>query len=167
MEIVCYNKYSDLDAIEDAWNKLGKQGLYFVPSFSELRYQLIGSEGKFRLLVAIDNSEIKAIACFIYGNATRNYQIVSTKLFHLPTRTITLFGSCVLGEPTESIVRKLFHHAIDGSKFDLIDVGQIFIDSPLYRAVTSLNELAIAWRATRRNQLWWLIRMPGSFDEYI
>jgi len=167
MEIVCYNKYSDLDALEEAWNNLGKQGLYFVPSFSELRYQLKGREGQFRLLVAIDNSQIKAIACFTYGDAIRHYEIASKKLFRLPIQIVTLFGSCVLGEPSENIVRRFFHCAIEGSNFDLIDVGEIFIDSPLYRAATSLNEFIIAWRGTRRNRLWWFIRMPGSFEEYI
>src|SRR5215831_2944313 len=167
MEIVCYNKYSDLDALEEAWNNLGKQGLYFVPSFSELRYQLKGREGQFRLLVAIDNSQIKAIACFTYGDAIRHYEIASKKLFRLPIQIVTLFGSCVLGEPSENIVRRFFHCAIEGSNFDLIDVGEIFIDSPLYRAATSLNDFIIAWRGTRRNRLWWLIRMPGSFGDYI
>jgi hypothetical protein len=166
MEIVCYNKYSDLDAVEDAWNELGKQGLYFVPSFSELRYQLKASGAQFRLLVATDDSQIKAIACFTYGKATRDYEIASRKLFHLPIQIGTLFGSCVLGEPSESLVRRFFHHAIKDSNFDLIDVGAIFIDSPLYKAVTSLG-LVIAWRGWRKNRLWWLIKMPGSFDEYI
>ena len=92
MEIVCYNKYSDLDAIEDAWNKLGRQGLYFVPSFSELRYQLKGREGQFRLLVAIDNSQIKAIACFIYGNALRHYEVDSNEQPKLTVATFQLIS---------------------------------------------------------------------------
>jgi hypothetical protein len=167
MEIVCYNKCSDLDAIEDAWNHLGEQGLYFVPSFSELRYQLKASGAQFRLLAATDNSQIKAIACFTYGKATKYYGIASWKLFDLPMQMVTLFGSCVLGEPSEGLVRRFFHHAIEGSNFDLIDVGEIFIDSPLYKAVTSLGGPVIAWRASRKNRLWWFIRMPGSFDEYI
>jgi hypothetical protein len=166
MEIVCYNKYSDLDAIEYAWNQLGEQGLYPIPSFSELRYQLKASGAQFRLLVATDNSQIKAIACFTYGEATKYYGIASWKLFDLPLQMVTLFGSCMLGEPSESLVRRFFHHAIEGSNFDLIDVGEIFIDSPLYKAVTSLSGLVIAWRGSRKNRLWWLIRMPGSFDEY-
>jgi hypothetical protein len=166
MEIVCYNKYSDLDAIEDAWNQLGEQGLFFVPSFSELRYQLKASRASFRLLAATDNSQIKAIACFTYGKATKYYGIASWKLFDLPMQKVTLFGHCVLGEPSESLVRRFFHHAIEGSNFDLIDVGEILIDSPLYKAVTSLGGPVIAWRASRKNRLWWFIRMPSSFDEY-
>jgi hypothetical protein len=73
----------------------------------------------------------------------------------------------VLGEPSESLIRRFFHHAIEGSNFDVIDVEEIFIDSPLYKAVTSLGGPVIAWRASRKNRLWWFIRMPGSFDEYI
>ena len=167
MEIVCYNKYSDLDAIEDAWNQLGEQGLFFVPSFSELRYQLKASGAQFRLLAATDNSQIKAIACFTYGKATKYYGIASWKLFDLPMQKVSLFGSCVLGEPSESLVRRFFHHAIEGSNFDVIDVEEIFIDSPLYKAVTSLGGPVIAWRAMRKKRIWWFIRMPRSFDEYI
>jgi hypothetical protein len=167
MEIVCYNKYSDLDAIEDAWTQLGERSLYPIPSFVELRHHLKDSGAQFRLLVATENSQIKAIACFTYRKATRYYGIASWKLFDLPMQMVTLFGSCVIGEPSESLVRRFFHHAIEGSNFDLINVGEIFIDSPLYKAVTSLSGLVVAWRRSRKTRLWWLIRMPSSFDEYI
>jgi len=166
MKIISYNKCSELDAVEDAWNRLGEQGLYFVPSFSELKYQLETSLSQFQLLVAVDNSQIKAIACFTYENTVRHYGIATRKLLDLPIKTITLFGSCVLGEPAEDIIRMLFRQVIDGSNFDLIDVGEIFVDSPLYNAVTTLRGV-IAWNGSRKKRHWWLIRLPNSFEEYI
>ncbi len=167
MEIVSYDKHSELDAIEDAWNRLGDHGLYFVPRFSELRHQLKTSGSRFRLLVATENSKIISVACFIHGNATKYYGIATRQLFNLSIQTITLFGSCVLGEPTENIIRDFFRLIIEDSDFDVIDVGEIFIDSPLYNAVTSLPKLMVAWRGTRKNRLWWFIRLPNSFDEYL
>jgi hypothetical protein len=166
MQIVCYSDRSELDAIEDAWNRFGEQGLYYVPSFTELREQLASSGSKFRMLVAVDNSQMVAVGCFIYTNGKRSYQIGRIKLFHLPVRVVTLFGSCVPGQASKDIIREFFHRVIKDGGFDLIDVGAIFIDSPLYNAITTLHN-GFAWRATRKQKLWWLIRLPGSFDEYL
>jgi len=166
MEIVSYNNCAELDALAERWNYLGRQGLYFVPSFPELRNRLEASGCKFRLVVALDNSEITAIACFIYSNVNKNYEIATRKLFRLPVKVVELFGSCVLGEPSENVIRKIFHLIIEEGGFDLINIGHIFVDSPLYKAVTSLHNV-IVWNVTRKKQLWWLIRLPSSFDEYI
>ena len=166
MEIVSYNSCSELESLKGAWERLGEKGLYFVPSFSELRSQLETSESKFRLLVAVEKSEIVAIACFIYENTKRGYQIGGRVLFQLPVRMVSLFGSCVVGQPNENIIRKIFHVIIKEGDFDLINVGTIFINSPLYKVITRQHGL-IAWSGKRKKQHWWLIRLPGSFDDYI
>lgn len=165
MQIVCYSNRSELDAVEDAWNRLGRRGLYYVPSFTELREQL-ASGSKFRMLVAIDNSQVVAVGCFIYTNAKRSYQVGRIKLFHLPVRVVTLFGSCVPGQAGENVIREFFHCVIREGGFDLIDVGHVFVNSSLHNAITTLHS-GFAWRATRKQKLWWLIQLPGSFDEYI
>ena len=139
MEIVSYNNCAELGAVEDVWERLGEQGLFFVPSFSELRHQLETSGYKFRLVVAVDNSKITAIACFIYENGKKDYRVGKRKLLHLPVRVVSLFGSCVLGQPSESVIREFFHHVIKEGDFDLINVGHIFVDSPVYNAVTNLH----------------------------
>jgi hypothetical protein len=102
MRIVSYSDCSELDALEDTWNRLATRGLFFVPSFSELRGHLAASGAKFRLLAAVDNSQTIAIACFIYANSIKSYTIGGQKLFHLPVRVVNLFGSCVVGEPDEN-----------------------------------------------------------------
>jgi hypothetical protein len=167
MEILTYKTISELATISDAWDRLSEQELTFVPSFSELRYQLEAGGSKFRLLAAIENSQIIAIACFTYENATKSYQLATRKLFHLPVKAVFLFGSCVLGQPSENVIRKFFDVIIERSDFDVIDVGVIFVDSPLYNAITSLHHGFIAWSLMRKKHLRWLIRLPGSFDEYI
>jgi len=167
MKILSYNNCSELDALENAWERLGAQGLYFVPSFSELRHHLKASGSKFRLLIAVDNSEqIRAIACFVHEVANKDYRVGKIKLFHLPVRVVSLFGSCVLGEAHENIIRVFLEVVIKEGGFDLIDLGHIFVDSPLYKAITNLRGV-IAWGVARKERLWWLIRLPGSFDEYI
>jgi Acetyltransferase (GNAT) domain len=166
MEILSYNNCTELDALEDRWNLLGRQGLYFVPSFQELRNRLEAGGCKFRLLVALDNSQIIAIACFIYSNINKTYEIATRKLFRLPVKVVDLFGSCVLGEPNENVIRKFFHHIIKEGGFDLINIGHIFVESPLHKAATSLGNV-IVWNVTRKRQTWWLIQLPDSFDEYI
>jgi hypothetical protein len=167
MEIVSYNNCADLDALGDTWDYLGEKELTFVPSFSELKYQLEAGGYQFRLLVAIDKSQIVSIACFIYNeNAIRGYQLAAKKLFDLPVKEVSLFGSCVLGQPSENVIQKFFRLIIEASGFDVINIGQVHIGSPLYNAITSLHHGVIAWRE-RKKRLWWLIRLPGSFDEYM
>ena len=128
MQIAAYSDCSKLDLIEEAWNRLGKQGLFFVPNFSKLRGNLEGNGAEFRIVVAIDNSQIMAIACFIYVNGRREYQIGRRKLFDLPVRVVHLFGSCVVGEPDEDITRQFFDLIIKEGNFDVISVGNIFVE---------------------------------------
>jgi hypothetical protein len=166
MEIVSYSNCSDLAELQDAWERLGEQELSFVPSFSELRYHLESSGSRFLILAAIDDSQTTAIACFIFENSIKRYEIATRKLFDLPVRKVSLFGSCVLGEPDEHLIREFFRRIIRESDFDLIDIGEIFIDSPLYRAITSLDG-ALAWRVMRKQHVRWLTRLPSSLGEYI
>jgi Acetyltransferase (GNAT) domain len=169
MEIVSYDKCSELGALQDAWDRLCEKELQFVPSFSELLHHLNASGAKFRVLAAKEESQIIALACFTYGIATKRYEIATRKLFDLPVqlKEISLFGSCVPGQPSEDVIRKFFQTVIDESQYDFITVGEIFIDSPLYRAIKSLPGGVVAWSASRKKQYRWMIRLPGSFDEYI
>lgn len=166
MEFLGYTNCSELGALEDAWDHLSEKELCFVPSFSELRHQLGASGSKFRFCVAIDNSEIVAIACFIYRSVKRSYGIAARTLFNLPVKEVFLFGSCVLGQPSEEVIRRFFQLIIEGPKFDLINVGEVLVDSPLYKVITSLHKGVIAWKE-RKHHLRWLIQLPSSFDEYL
>jgi hypothetical protein len=52
MQILDYRNASDLEAMQDAWERLCRQERRFVPSLSEI------SGDKFRLLVAVDNDVV-------------------------------------------------------------------------------------------------------------
>jgi Acetyltransferase (GNAT) domain len=167
MEIIHHNECSELDSIKDAWDRFSEKELSFVPGFSELRHQLEAAGSKFRFLIAIEHSQIIAIACFIYReNAIRGYQIAAKRLFDLRVNEVSLFGSSVLGQPGETVIRKIFELIIEKSDFDLIRVGEIRVDSPLHKAITGLRHGVIAW-GERKNHIRWLIRLPRTFDEYV
>jgi hypothetical protein len=131
MDIVSYNDCSELDGLEGAWKQLSEQELKYVPSFSELRHHLQAGHVKFRVLVATDNSQITAIACFIYYDTTKSYEIASRRLLSLPVKALSLFGSCVLGRPSENVIRQFFQLIIAELRFDIINLGMIFVDTPL------------------------------------
>jgi hypothetical protein len=166
MDIVSINNSSQLDALEEPWNRLAKKGLYFVPRFAELRDAVADNESKFRLLTAVENSEIIACACFLYVHTTKTYEIAWKRLCRLPVTMVVLFGGCVVGEPSEDVIRRFFEVIIKEGDFDLLSVGNIFCDSPLYKAATTL-QYAFTWTGWRKERRWWLIRLPVSFDEYI
>ena len=166
MEIVSYNKCSELDLIKDAWDHLSEKEMRFVPSFSELKYQLDAVGSKFRLLLAIEQSQIKAIACFVFVQTIRRYGIAAKGLFDVPVKEVFLFGSCVIGQPDAAVIREFFEIIIEKSDFDLIRVGEIAANSPLYNVVTSLHRGVVAW-GERKGHVHWLIKLPKSFDEYL
>jgi hypothetical protein len=166
MKIVSYSNCSELHTLEEAWNCLAKKGLSFVPSFSELRSAVEPETSKFQILVAIDNSQIIAIACFIYLDTAKKYQLGGRVLFSLPVRMVTLFGPCILGEPSEGVIQELFHTIFKNGDFDVITLGHIFVDTPIYKAASSLRG-RIVWRGGRKERVWWLIRLPNSIEKYL
>ena len=98
MEILTYNSVSELATIGEAWDHLSELEPRFIPGFSELVYELETSKSAFRVLVAVDQSQVVGIACFVYGNTTKPYFVAEIKLFRLPIKVVSLFGSCVLGQ---------------------------------------------------------------------
>jgi len=166
MEIVSLNNGFDLDGLEADWNRLCERELKYAPSFGRLRDQFRAVGAQYRLLAAVDNSEVKAIACFIYRDTIKRFAMASKTLLELSVKEVSLFGSCVPGQPDAEIIRKLFQIVIDAGGFDVIRVGEVLVDSPLYKVIRSLPSV-IAWRTTRQKLQRWLIQMPGSFEEYL
>jgi hypothetical protein len=167
MKIVNYSSTVELAELKSVWERLGEDGIYFVPSFSELRHRLETSGSKFRLLAAVDDAQkVIALACFTYEVAMKDYRIGKIKLFHLQVRVARLFGSCVVGQACEIVIQEFFHLVLKEGGFDLIDVGHIFVDSPLYKAITNLRSV-IVWRTARKERFWWFVRLPVTFNEYL
>jgi GNAT acetyltransferase-like protein len=163
MDIVSYDARSQLDALENVWEELSEQEVQFVPSFLEL----CGAVGKkFQILVAIENKQAKAVACFVYRDTRKEYEIATRKLFSLPLKEVSLFGSCVLGQPDQPVIRRFLQLIIKEGGFDIINLGDIFTESSLYKAAGSLRGV-VAWTAARKKRQWWLTRLPRSFNEYI
>jgi hypothetical protein len=167
MDIAAYDKLSDLDAIARRWDELSEEQLTFVPSFSDLQEQLRVTGRKFRLLVAARDLSIVSLACFIYRDGIKRFTIAERKLFDLPVKEVSLFGSCVIGLADESVIQKFFNVILKEGNFDLINVGEVVVGSPLYNAVTKLQAGAFVRRATRKKSVRWLIRMPTTFDDYM
>src|SRR5436305_739384 len=137
MEMLIYKCLSELATIGDAWDRLSELEARFVPSFSELLYELETSASKFRVLVAVDGSQVVGIACFVYRYTKKPYFVAEINLFHLPIKEVSLFGSCVLGRD-EHVIEMILKLILSDSNFNLLDLGYIIIDSPLYNVVNKL-----------------------------
>jgi hypothetical protein len=165
MQIVSYNDVAELDTFASAWEHLSRQEpLNLPPSFSDLRAQVSGSP--FQFMVVYDGAQIKALACFRYTNGTKSYEIAARKLFSLQVRQVSLIGSCVLGRVDDQTIKQLFRRLAEGPSFDLIDVGEVFLASPLYAAARGLHSGMASWMPIRKARQWWLIRLPSSFEAY-
>ena len=167
VQVKSYTDCSELDPLEVAWDRLCEKEPQYVPSFAEMRHTLQGSGTKFRMLTVVDRGKIVAMACFIFSNTKKAFYVVARRLFELPVREASLFGSCMPGQPSEDVIRRLFQIIIDEADFDLISVGEIFIDTPLHNAIKSFRGGTIAWSSSRKKRFRWMINLPNSFDEYM
>ena len=166
MEILDYRNDAYLEALEDAWDRLSGQEPRFVPNFSEIKYGLKDPGCEFRLLVAVDNDDVVGMACFVYWDTKKSFHVAQRKLFDLPVKMVALLGSCILGQLGEDVITKFLYMIINGSHFDLIDLGEIILDSPLYNVVVRLGRGIIASRVSRQNSTQWLLKLPSTFDDY-
>jgi hypothetical protein len=167
MEIASYDRLSDVERLGDAWDRLNQTARFFVRSFRDLQDTLQNSGCRFRMMTAARDGTIVAMACFIYRDAVKRYQVANRKLFDLPIREVTLFGSTVLGEADEDVVRRFFEPVLDEAGFDWINLGDILVDSALHNVVGKLHGGVMIRRVTRKRSLRWLIPLPSSFDEYM
>jgi hypothetical protein len=94
------------------------------------------------------------------------FAVAERKLFALPVKTVSLLGSCILGQLGEDVIGKFLTMIIDESHFDLIDLGEIIIDSPLHKVVARLDG-TIASKVSRNNATHWLIKLPNTFEDYV
>jgi hypothetical protein len=166
MEILVFANVSELDGLEEVWEHLSEQQTRIVPTFSQLRQALQDSGAKFRLLAASDDGRVVGMACFVYGKVQKRYGIAERRLFSLPVTQVMLVGSCVLGPVDEHVITKFFELMLRETDFDIFNLGEIIIDTPLYRAITTLRGETIVGRVVRQNTVRWLIKLPKSFDEY-
>jgi hypothetical protein len=158
MEILDYRNAADLEALEDAWERLCAQSPRFVPHLSVL------NGCRFRLLVGVENDNIVCMACFVYSNWKKSFSVAERRLFDLPVKIVSLLGSCILGEVGEDAIAKFLTMIINESHFDLRDLGEIIIHSPLHNAVVRLGG-TIASRVSRHNATHWLIKLPGAIRQ--
>jgi len=167
MEVQIYTTASELATIGDAWDRLSAQEPRFVPRFSELQHAIAIPEVKFRVLVASDDSEVVGIACFIFRKSAKHYFVADINLFKLPINEVSLFGSCVLGGLNEQVIESFLIHIISNSRFDLLYLGKIIVDSSLYNAVRKLRGRLIVGKSSRRVEVQWLIKLPETFNDYV
>jgi CelD/BcsL family acetyltransferase involved in cellulose biosynthesis len=167
MEIVRYTRLSDLADLREVWARLSEQEAQFVPNFADFEFDIARSGAKFCVFATVENGQVISLACFIYHDGIKRYGFAGRRLLALPVKRVYLFGSCVLGQASEELTREFFQQIIAEGGFDVIEVGQILVDSILHRAIAGLPRSIIVWQAFRKNELRWLIRLPGSFEEYL
>jgi hypothetical protein len=167
MDLVSYDKLSELDALDGDWDRLRDSEPVFIPDFAQVRERLQNSIDKFRFILARQDGATIAIACFVYGATRKRFSIAERKLFTLPIKEVALYASCVLGQPDEAVIDAIFDRIISESGFDLVNVGEIAVGSTLYNSVMRRRSGFAVRRATRKESIRWLIRLPKSFDEYL
>jgi hypothetical protein len=161
------NSLDEIDALANVWERLRENETNFFPTFSETKNFLEENSIEFRVLVAELESHIIAIGCFLYGKTSKYFTVGERRLFSLPVRQTTLYGSAVLGTPDSCIIKEFLHRISKEWSFDLITLGEIKVGSPLHKAAMEIGGGLICTRVARKKALRWMINLPNSFDDYL
>ncbi len=118
-------------------------------------------------MVAKDNSQIVAIACFLNCDGKKHYTLGERRLLTLPISETVLYGEAILGTANQVIIGMMLRSAIAEWNFDLIRLGEIIVGSPLHEAVLNLKGGIVVTRAARKDSIRHLIKLPPSFDGFV
>jgi hypothetical protein len=166
-EIIVHRELDGLDQFAEAWNRLRKAQLLFFPRFEDLALGLSEAPRDFRVLAIREGDQVTSLACFICVRAHKRYSIGERSLFKFSVRQVSLFGSAVLGKVDRKIMKRFLEVVRKELVFDLISLGEIPLDSPLYAAVQKLDLGFVITSPSRKASLRWLIRLPDTFELYL
>src|SRR3974390_3402696 len=96
-EIFMIDHLNGLSQFAESWDRLRKEQRFFVPKFDALVFHLAESSQKFRIVAIKEGDQISSLACLIFERGRKRFVIGERKLFSLPVRTVSLFGSAILG----------------------------------------------------------------------
>ena len=107
------------------------------------------------------------IACFVQAEIPCNFAIGKRHLWTVCTKQIYLVGEVVLGKLDPDVWREVLRRLEKVCPFDFINLGEILVDSDLYRAANgqSFKYRTSFWSAP--DNVRWRIELPEKFDDYI
>jgi hypothetical protein len=166
MEIRVHTNVSELAPIGPFWDRFLEREPNIIPPFSEWQPSLEKSGANFRVFTVHDAGETVGVACFIYTRGKKRFAVAERNLMVLPATTANLLGGAVLGISDETVSRRILEMMLQANDFDLINVGEVEVGSPMHRAAESIRGGALVGRVLRGNSIRWLIKLPPTFEEY-
>ena len=124
-ELVVLSRSDDLTKIADAWDRLRATEVLFFPDFKGLRFLLLEGGKDFRILALKDGDHILSLACFIYAHTIKRFTLGERKLFSLPIKEVSLFGSAILGNVNNDVFDKFLNVLQATFNFDFVYFGYI------------------------------------------
>jgi hypothetical protein len=166
-DLVVLNGSDDLTEIAEAWDRLRSKQLLYCPDFESLAYLLGEADKNFLILALKDGDHIFSLACFIYARKRKLFTLGERKLFSLPIKEVSLFGSTVLGTVNKDIVDKFLYVLKATFRFDLLYFGYIPRSSELYAVIHTKRPSLFVTSPSRKSSIKWLINLPKTFDDYL
>jgi hypothetical protein len=166
-ELVVLSRSDDLAKIADAWDSLRATEVLFFPDFESLLFLLPEGGKDFRILALKDGDHILSLACFTYARTIKRFTLGERKLFSLPIKEVSLFGSAILGHVNNDLIDKFLNVLQATFDFDFVYFGYIPFCSDLYSTIHTRRPSFFATSPSRKASIRWLINLPKSFDEYL
>jgi len=120
-----------------------------------------------RVFTAESRDAIVAIACFEHGPGSINFSVAERSWGSLPARVTRLYGEAIIGSVTFDTAAEILKLAANQWRFDVIRLGEIELNSALYKALEQLPYGLKAIRASRKNAIHWVIELPATFDAFL
>ena len=152
--------------LEKWWDLLAAAEPISCPTFSDLNRRISNPEQRFVLITVTDGTIARALGCFLIEQSMRGYWLGEKRLFNIPMRSATLFGTSILGQPEQQLAALVLQDAMRGSSSDVIVANDVPVESGTYRAIEGLGWRKPSYSSTRKGTRH-LIPIPATIDDYL
>jgi CelD/BcsL family acetyltransferase involved in cellulose biosynthesis len=164
--LVVVRDIESASSFRDAWNGLRASEPRFAPDFDDVLNSLANAK-QFVLIAEMEGSSTRSLACFVEATLPCNFSVGRRHFGSVSTKQLYLIGETVLGKfPYETWLRVL-KELEKIATFDFINLGEIVVDSDLYRAVAASPSRYRVSSWSSADNVRWLIKLPDQFDQYV
>jgi hypothetical protein len=165
-ELIVARDITEVQFLTNFWSRLRATEARYVPDFDDVLHWLTQVR-RFIVLVEMRGSEPICVACFVEETALRHLTVGERSLGTVKVGQLALVGEVVLGDLRPGTWLRFLRKLDDFSPYDFIYLGEVPLNSDLWKATAALPMRYRISRPSRKEQLRWLIKLPEKFDDYL
>jgi hypothetical protein len=166
LDLIVARDIREVQSLAEYWQRLRGTEIRYVPDFDDVLNAPIKAR-TFFVLVEMNEGKPVCMGCFIEERDRISFTVGEKLLGSVAVKQLSLIASAVLGD-LSPMTWLHFLMQIDLCKtYDFVNLGEVPLQSDLYRAVAALPYEYRVTKPARKEQIRWLIDLPLNFDDYI